>query len=164
MILDVITGTFFVNNIFAKVLFDSGANQSFINTSFYELLDQPLAKLQQDCLVETANGESIKISEILQGARIEILNQNFIANLYPMNLVGFFIVLGMDWLIANKASILCDQKSIQVNSPKGEKITIKGDKPTRSTKFISVMKIASCARKGSLVYMISISLTLKGRN
>ncbi|KAJ0858766.1 hypothetical protein HanRHA438_Chr13g0604841 [Helianthus annuus] len=73
-----------------------------------------------------------------------------------MNLAGFDIVLGMDWLIANKASILCDQKSIQVNSPRGEKITIKGDKPSRSTKFISVMKTASYIRKGSLVYLISI--------
>ncbi|KAJ0548297.1 putative nucleotidyltransferase, Ribonuclease H [Helianthus annuus] len=80
-----------------------------------------------------------------------------------MNLAGFDIVLGMDWLIANKASILCDQKSVHVNSPKGEKITIKGDKLTRSTKFISVMKTASYARKGSLVHMISIIIITKGK-
>ncbi|KAJ0454110.1 putative nucleotidyltransferase, Ribonuclease H [Helianthus annuus] len=112
MIPDVIAGTFLVNDIFAKVLFDSGANQSFINTSFCKLLNQSLTKLPQECLVETANGETVRIFEILQGARIEIFNQKFIANLYPMNLVGFDIVLGMDWLIANKANILCDQKSI----------------------------------------------------
>ena len=80
-----------------------------------------------------------------------------------MNLAGFDVVLGMDWLIANKASILCDQKSIQVNSPKGEKITIKGDKPSRSTKLISVMKAASYVRKGSLVYLISIIINTKGK-
>ncbi|KAJ0483882.1 putative transcription factor interactor and regulator CCHC(Zn) family [Helianthus annuus] len=34
LIPDVIAGTFLVHNIYAKVLFDSGANQSFINTSF----------------------------------------------------------------------------------------------------------------------------------
>ena len=81
-----------------------------------------------------------------------------------MNLAGFDIVLGMDWLIANKASILCDQKSIQVNSPKGKTITIKGDKPSRSTKFISVMKTSSYTRKGSLVYMISIIINTKGKD
>ncbi|KAF5804296.1 putative nucleotidyltransferase, Ribonuclease H [Helianthus annuus] len=163
MIPDVIAGTFLVNDIFAKVLFDSGANQSFINTSFFKLLNQSLTKLPQECLVETANGETVKISEILQGARIEIFNQKFMANLYPMNLVGFDVVLGMDWLIANKASILCDQKTIQLKSPRGEKISIKGDKPFRSTKFISVMKTASCIREGSIVYLISIITNTKGK-
>ncbi|KAL9992436.1 putative nucleotidyltransferase, Ribonuclease H [Helianthus debilis subsp. tardiflorus] len=163
MIPDVIAGTFLVNDIFAKVLFDSGANQSFINTSFCKLLNQSLTKLPQECLVETANGETVRIFEILQGARIEIFNQKFIANLYPMNLAGFDVVLGMDWLIANKASILCDQKTIQLKSPRGEKITIKGDKPFRSTKFISVMKTASCIRKGSIVYLISIITNTKGK-
>ncbi|KAJ0733400.1 putative nucleotidyltransferase, Ribonuclease H [Helianthus annuus] len=160
---DVIAGTFLVNDIFAKVLFDSGANQSFINTSFCKLLNQSLTKLPQECLVETANGETVRISEIMQGAKIEIFNQKFIANLYPMNLAGFDVVLGMDWLIANKANILCDQKSIQVNSPRGENITIKGNNPSRSTKFISVMKTASYIRKGSIVYLISIITNTKGK-
>ncbi|KAJ0852731.1 putative transcription factor interactor and regulator CCHC(Zn) family [Helianthus annuus] len=97
MIPDVIAGTFLINDIFAKVLFDSGVNQSLINTSFCKLLNQSLTKLPQECLVETANGETVRISEILQGARIEIFNQKFIANLYPMNLAGFDVVLGMDW-------------------------------------------------------------------
>ena len=65
-----------------------------------------------------------------------------------MNLAGFDVVLGMDWLVANRASILCDLKSVQVSTPTSEKITIKGDKPTRSTKFISMMKAASYERKG----------------
>ena len=45
MIPDVIAGTFLVNDVFAKVLIDSGANQSFINISFCKLLNQPLTKL-----------------------------------------------------------------------------------------------------------------------
>ncbi|KAJ0880181.1 putative nucleotidyltransferase, Ribonuclease H [Helianthus annuus] len=163
MIPDVIADTFLVNDIFVKVLFDSGAKQSFINTSFYKFLDQPLVKLQQDCLVETTNGESVNISEILQGARIEILNHHFFANLYPMNLVGFDVVLGIDWLVANHASILCDQKSIQLSTTSGEKITIKGDNSTRLIKFISVMKAASYERKGAVVYMISVIINTKGK-
>ncbi|KAF5810346.1 putative nucleotidyltransferase, Ribonuclease H [Helianthus annuus] len=65
MIPDVTVGTFLVNDIFAKVLFDSGANQSFINTSFCKLLNLSLTKLPQECLVETSNGETLRISEIL---------------------------------------------------------------------------------------------------
>ncbi|KAJ0556906.1 putative transcription factor interactor and regulator CCHC(Zn) family [Helianthus annuus] len=68
---DVTAGTFLVNDVFAKVLFNSNANQSFINTSFCKLRNQSLTKLPQECLVETTNGETVRISEILQGARIE---------------------------------------------------------------------------------------------
>ncbi|KAM0035301.1 putative RNA helicase transcription factor interactor and regulator CCHC(Zn) family [Helianthus debilis subsp. tardiflorus] len=56
LIPDVIAGTFLVHNVFAKVLFDSGANQSFINTSFCQDLKLPLTTLRQIFTVETAEG------------------------------------------------------------------------------------------------------------
>ncbi|XP_076934267.1 uncharacterized protein LOC143600473 [Bidens hawaiensis] len=60
---DVITGTFPINNVYARVLFDSGANQSFIDYKFCSLLNEPLAKLNNQYEVETANGNLIRISE-----------------------------------------------------------------------------------------------------
>jgi hypothetical protein len=40
---DVIIGTFSVNNIFAVVLFDSGASQSFISAAYVEKHNLPIA-------------------------------------------------------------------------------------------------------------------------
>ncbi|KAF5781040.1 putative transcription factor interactor and regulator CCHC(Zn) family [Helianthus annuus] len=65
LIPDVITGTFLVHNIYAKVLFDSGANQSFINTSFCQALNLPLTTLRQIYTVENADGNSIHIDKVL---------------------------------------------------------------------------------------------------
>ena len=42
---DVVSGTFLVNNILAKVLFDTGANQSYIDYKFCALLNEPLEPL-----------------------------------------------------------------------------------------------------------------------
>ncbi|XP_076923201.1 uncharacterized protein LOC143585268 [Bidens hawaiensis] len=103
MIPDVIAGTFFINDVYAEVLFDSGANQSFINKNFCQALNQPLTKLYQVCIVETADGNSTCIYEVLQGNNINLLGHKFKANLLPMNLVGFDVILGMDWLAANHA-------------------------------------------------------------
>ena len=59
---DVVTGTFLVNNTYARVLFDSGANRSFISHEFCSLLNVPSVKLNSSVEVETAHGNIIKIS------------------------------------------------------------------------------------------------------
>ncbi|KAJ0776952.1 putative transcription factor interactor and regulator CCHC(Zn) family [Helianthus annuus] len=163
LIPDVIAGTFLVHNVYAKVLFDSGANQSFINTSFCQALNLPLTTLRQIFTVETADGNSVNIDKILQEGKIELLGHKFSANLLPMNLAGFDVVLGMDWLVANHARILCDKNSIEIRTPTGEVILITGDRPRKPLKFISVMKLASYSRKQEMVYMISVIINTKSK-
>ncbi|KAJ0929399.1 putative transcription factor interactor and regulator CCHC(Zn) family [Helianthus annuus] len=163
LIPDVIAGTFLVHNIYAKVLFDSGANQSFINTSFCQALNLPLTTLRQIFTVETAEGNSVNIDKVLQEGKIELLGHKFSANLLPMKLPGFDVVLGMDWLVANHARILCDKNSVEIRTPTGEVIVITGDKPRKPLKFISVMKLASYSRKQEVVYMISVIINAKSK-
>ncbi|MFS7987804.1 putative nucleotidyltransferase, Ribonuclease H [Helianthus anomalus] len=163
LIPDVIAGTFLVHDVFAKVLFDSGANQSFINTSFCQPLKLPLTTLRQIFTVETAEGNSVNIDKILQEGKIELLGHKFSANLLPMKLAGFDVVLGMDWLVANHARILCDKNSVEIQTPVGEVILITGDRPRKPLKFISVMKLVSYSRKQEMVYMISVIINAKSK-
>ncbi|KAI3813218.1 hypothetical protein L1987_17937 [Smallanthus sonchifolius] len=122
---DVITGTFLVDNIYAKVLFDSGANQSFIDIKLYKLLDKPLSRLDKSYEVETANGDVVKISSSLNDCKISIYEHVLHVQLLSMTLAGFDIVLGMDWLSANQAQINGDKKSIEIHVPDSKIITIK---------------------------------------
>ncbi|KAJ0538417.1 putative nucleotidyltransferase, Ribonuclease H [Helianthus annuus] len=163
LIPDVIAGTFLVHNVYAKVLFDSGANQSFINTSFCQALKLPVTTVRQIFTVETADGNSIEINQVLQKVEIELSGHKFIANLLPMKLAEFDVVLGMDWLIANHAQIICDRNSIEIQAPTGEVIKISGDKPRKPLKFISVMKVANYERNQGIVYMISVIICTKGK-
>ncbi|GKA51157.1 putative reverse transcriptase domain-containing protein [Tanacetum coccineum] len=52
---NVITGTFLLNNHYAYVLFDSGADQSFVSTTFSTLLDIIPDTLDVSCAVELAD-------------------------------------------------------------------------------------------------------------
>ncbi|XP_076885872.1 uncharacterized protein LOC143535532 [Bidens hawaiensis] len=92
---DVITGTFPINNAYARVLFDSGANQSFIDYKFCDLLNEPLAKLSKQYEVETANGSLIKISKVLS-SYITLAGYEMPVQLLPMELARFNVILGMD--------------------------------------------------------------------
>ncbi|KAM0069697.1 putative nucleotidyltransferase, Ribonuclease H [Helianthus debilis subsp. tardiflorus] len=163
LIPDVIAGTFLVHDVFAKVLFDSGANQSFINTSFCQALNLPLITLRQIFTVETAEGNSVHINKVLQEGKIELLGHKFSANLLPMKLAGFNVVLGMDWLVANHTRILCDKNSVEICTPTGEVILITRDRPRKPLKFTSVMKLASYSRKQEMVYMISVIINAKDK-
>ena len=99
----------------------------------------------------------------MQEGKIELSGHKVSANLLPMNLAGFDVVLGMDWLIANHARILCDKNTVEIQTPTGEVILITGDKPRKPLKFISVMKLASYSRKQEMVYMISVIINTKDK-
>ena len=104
---DVVSGTFLVNNVPAKVLFDSGASKSFISVRFHSLLQVNSKKLDVAFTVETASDRFVMISEFVDDCLIELGGIKFPVNLHVMILGGFDVVLGMDWLFAVEAQIIC---------------------------------------------------------
>ncbi|GJZ89404.1 putative reverse transcriptase domain-containing protein [Tanacetum coccineum] len=57
---NVVTGTFLLNNCYASMLFDSGADRSFVSSTFSALLDVTPSTLETSYAVELADG---RISE-----------------------------------------------------------------------------------------------------
>ncbi|GJT62727.1 putative reverse transcriptase domain-containing protein [Tanacetum coccineum] len=60
----VMTGTFSLNNQFAIVLFDSGADFSFISTKFVPLLNVEPCIVNPGYMIEIADGKSVEVVEI----------------------------------------------------------------------------------------------------
>ncbi|XP_076902918.1 uncharacterized protein LOC143557825 [Bidens hawaiensis] len=153
---DVITGTFPINNVYARVLFDSGANQGFIDYKFCSLLNEPLAKLSNHYEVETVNGNMIKISEVLS-SYISLAGYDMPVQLLHMELAGFDVILGMDWLSANQARIICDEKAINILIPNKKVICIAGDKEYGRIGIISKIKASHCLGKGCLAFLAYVT-------
>ncbi|KAD3337459.1 hypothetical protein E3N88_32979 [Mikania micrantha] len=51
-----VTGTFLLNNLYASVLFDTGADKSFISPEFASLISLPTVDLETPYVIELANG------------------------------------------------------------------------------------------------------------
>nr|GEW07517.1 hypothetical protein [Tanacetum cinerariifolium] len=83
---NVVTGTFLLNNRYASILFDTGADRSFISTAFTSLIDIVPNPLGNSYDVELADGK----------------------------IVGFDVIIGMDWLRRCHAVIVCDEKLVRV--------------------------------------------------
>ena len=60
---EVVTGTFLINSKSATVLFDSGANKSFISPIFAAKLDMHACPLDNIVEVEIADGHTTQINE-----------------------------------------------------------------------------------------------------
>ncbi|XP_021975472.1 uncharacterized protein LOC110870595 [Helianthus annuus] len=110
---NVIRCTFLINDIYARALFDSGADKSFVDLKFSQLLNLPIRTLDIKYEVELADGSLETASTILDGCSISIKNHSIPLSLLPMKLAGFDVVLGMDWLSHNQARTACVSKCLK---------------------------------------------------
>nr|GEX93119.1 hypothetical protein [Tanacetum cinerariifolium] len=103
---NVVMGTFLLNNRYATVLFDSGSDKSFVNTSFSHLIDINPVRLNTSYEVELADGRVASTNIILKGCTINLVGHLFKIDLMPIELGTFDIIIGMDWLVEQDAVII----------------------------------------------------------
>ncbi|KAI3756963.1 hypothetical protein L6452_04495 [Arctium lappa] len=162
---NVVTGTFPIDSIFAKVLFDSGANRSFVSPNFvHKLLVKP-KKLSQGFEVEVTDDSRVLVGEIYDGCSIDIDGHTFPLRLYPMGMEEFDVTVGMDWLASNDASIVCNKKLIRIALPDQKEVIVYGDRRDRKSCLISMIKARRCLVKGCvgfLAYVVDAKKEKKG--
>nr|GEY29673.1 hypothetical protein [Tanacetum cinerariifolium] len=95
---NVITGTFLLNNRYAKILFDTGTDRSFVSTTFSTSIDITPTTLENHYDVELADGKIIGVNTIIRGCTLNFMNHPFNIDLMPVPLGSFDVIIGMDWL------------------------------------------------------------------
>nr|GFA88674.1 putative reverse transcriptase domain-containing protein [Tanacetum cinerariifolium] len=159
---NVVTGTFLLNNRYAYILFDTGADRSFVSIAFSSLIDIIPTQLDNHYDVELADGKIVRINTIIQGCILNLLNHPFTIDLMPVELGSFDVIICMDWLRRHHAMIVCDEKLVRV--PFGNKtLVFRGAecyirRESRLT-IISCSKVQEYRAKGCHVYLAQISAT-----
>ncbi|GKC23189.1 putative reverse transcriptase domain-containing protein [Tanacetum coccineum] len=85
---NIIAGTFLLNNRYAYILFDTGADRSFVSAAFSTLLD-----IIPNTLV---HGYNVELADVEMGS--------------------FDVIIGMDWLSKYSAVIDCAKKIVRIPS------------------------------------------------
>ncbi|GJS44078.1 putative reverse transcriptase domain-containing protein [Tanacetum coccineum] len=111
---NVVTDTFLLNQHLAKVLFDSGADRSFISISLASMLNILSITIDTFYDIEMADGNLVSTNTVIKGCTLTLLNQPFEIDLMPIKLGSFDVVIGMDWLSKYHAKILCDEKVVHI--------------------------------------------------
>nr|GEU50368.1 hypothetical protein [Tanacetum cinerariifolium] len=86
---NVVTGTFLLNNRYATMLFDSGADKSFVDIKFSHLIDIKLVKLNLSYEVKLADGKVVSTNSVLRGCTLNLLDHLFEIDLMPIELEVF---------------------------------------------------------------------------
>nr|GEV65165.1 hypothetical protein [Tanacetum cinerariifolium] len=108
---NVVTGTFLLNNCYAFMLFDSGADESFVSSNFSALLDVAPSTLDTSYAVELADTRISKINVVLRGCTLGLLGHSLDIDLMPVELGSFDVIIGMDWLAKSKLNIISCTKT-----------------------------------------------------
>ncbi|GKE24146.1 putative reverse transcriptase domain-containing protein, partial [Tanacetum coccineum] len=107
---NIVTGTLTLNDHYATTLFDSGADYSFVSTTFIPLLGIEPSELGFSYKIKIASGQLVEIDKVIRGCKLEIEGHIFDINLIPFGSRSLDVIIGMDWLSNHKAKIICHEK------------------------------------------------------
>ncbi|GKC48068.1 putative reverse transcriptase domain-containing protein [Tanacetum coccineum] len=128
---NVVTGMFLLNNHYDSILFDTGADRSFVSTAFSSLIDIIPSTLENSYDVELAD-----------------------------ELGSFDVIIGMDWLSLYHAVIVCDEKIVRVPFG-NETLSIRGDESNHGSEsrlnIISCTKTQKYLLKGFHIFLAQIT-------
>ncbi|GJR28689.1 putative reverse transcriptase domain-containing protein [Tanacetum coccineum] len=113
-----VTGTFSLNDHFVIVLFDSGADFSFISTEFMPLLNMRPSIVNPSYVIEVADGMKVELDRIIHDCKLE---------------------LG-DWLSQHKAVIVCHEKVEEIPVEDGRILRVHGERVVGITKALKSAK------------------------
>nr|GEU28824.1 putative reverse transcriptase domain-containing protein [Tanacetum cinerariifolium] len=120
---NVVTSTFLLNNHYAYILFDTGADRSFISTAFSFLIDIVPTPLGNSYDVELADGKIVRVDTIMRGCTLNFLNNPFNVDLMPIELGNIDVIIGMDCLRSNDGK---ESRLTIISCSKAQEYTAKG--------------------------------------
>ncbi|GKA70725.1 putative reverse transcriptase domain-containing protein [Tanacetum coccineum] len=133
---NIMTGTFTLNNHYATTLFDSGADYSFVSTTFIPLLGIEPSDLGFSYEIEIASGQLVEIDKVIKGCKLEIEGHVFDINLIPFESRSFDVIICMNWLSNHKAEIICHEKVVRIPLPDNKVLKVIGERPNEKVRHL----------------------------
>nr|GEV10802.1 reverse transcriptase domain-containing protein [Tanacetum cinerariifolium] len=152
---NVVTSTFLLNQHLARVLFDSGANKSFVSISLASMLNILPITLDTTYDIEMADGNLVGTNTVIQGCTLILLNQPFKIDLMSFKLSSFDVVIGMNCFSKYHARIICDEKVVHIPID-GKTLIIRCDQSKTRLNLISCLKTKRYIFRGCQIFIAQV--------
>ena len=106
--------------------------------------------------IATPIGESIWPSQMLKGSLLSIEGQVMEADLILTDLKGLDVILGMDWLASNYASMDCFHKEVIFRRPALLVVVFYGERRRAPSGLISAISARCLLQKGCKGYLAHV--------
>ena len=123
-----IQGTFLLFRLWARVLFDSSASQSFIVASCVRVLGLEVETLNKPLHMTSLLGNRARIDQIYRGCELEIFGILPTVDLRVMDMSEFEVILGMNWLTTHRVVIDYDHMRVTAYTPNGTCVVFHGNR------------------------------------
>ncbi|GKD02012.1 putative reverse transcriptase domain-containing protein [Tanacetum coccineum] len=153
---NVVMGTFLLNNRYARVLFDSGSDKSFVNTIFSHLIDIDPVRQNTSYEVELVDGRIVSTNTVIKGCILNLVDHLFEIDLMPTELGTFDVIIKMDWIVERDAVIVCGKKVVYIPI-KDKMMVVKGDRGASRLKVISCIKAIKYKERGSQLFLAQVT-------
>jgi hypothetical protein len=120
----VVEGTFLINSVPAKILFDTGASHSFVSHQFARRLHLSPEIMTEPLVIATPLGSSSILEYICSGCIVSLDDVQFRVDLIMLSMTEFDVILGMDWLSSYHFSIDCFAKTVSCRIPGREELIV----------------------------------------
>ncbi|GKE44857.1 putative reverse transcriptase domain-containing protein [Tanacetum coccineum] len=138
---NIVMGTFILNNHYATTTFNSGADYSFVSTTFLPLLGIEPSELGFSYEIEIASGQLVEINKVIRGCKLEIEGHVFDINLIPFGSGSFDVIIGVDWLSDHKAKIVCYENVVRIPLQDGKVLRVLGERPEEKVRQLRSAKV-----------------------
>nr|GFA71745.1 putative reverse transcriptase domain-containing protein [Tanacetum cinerariifolium] len=140
---NIMTGTFTLNDHFATTLFDSGADYSFVSTTFIPLLGIEPSELGFRYEIEITSGQLVEIDNVIRGCKLEIEVHVFDIDLIPFGNGSFDVIICMDWFSNHKDEIICHEKVVRIPILDGKVLRVLGERPEEKARLLMSAKASN---------------------
>ena len=145
---DVVTGTLSIFGDDARVLIDPRATHSFISREYVARVGTSPVPLGCSMEIAPPTGEPLWPSQMLKGSLFSIESQDMEADLILIDLKGLDVILGMDWLASNYASMDCFRKEVIFRRPGLPVVVFYGERRRAPLGLISAISTRCLFQKG----------------
>ncbi|XP_028124252.1 uncharacterized protein LOC114321268 [Camellia sinensis] len=152
----VVSGTISICGKLAHTLIDSRSTHSFISMAFAETLNRPMETLNYILCVASPTRGSMLCSTIFVACEVFLRNATFYADLIPLDMRHFDVILGMDWLAKYDATIDCALKRVIFRPPGQEEFYFEGKWVVSPPYLTSAMKARKLINRGFQGYLCSV--------
>ncbi|XP_073033786.1 uncharacterized protein [Primulina eburnea] len=143
-----ITGTY--------ALLDSGATNSFISESFMKKLGILPVDVESGFRVTVTSGDHMVSSSMVKDAELKLKNNIILADLILLPMPEFDIILSMDRLPLNGATIGFRQRTISISPPHGKAFIFEVEQNNQMPHIIPCMRARKLIQKGCQGFLASI--------
>nr|GEV52032.1 putative reverse transcriptase domain-containing protein [Tanacetum cinerariifolium] len=130
-----VLGTLYMYDRGVFVLFDTGLTHSLVSIAFSKHLKVPPIPLDHALSISTPMLNSVIISHEFRNCPLHVGDDIHFANLLPLEMSDFDIILGMDWLTEHRATIDCHSKHVILGDLNNHEFIYHGSQPAFRTRY-----------------------------